>query len=610
MRVGLEPVLLAGVLAAAAASVGGFAGRGASAPQAPPSFASDVAPILFRACAPCHRPDGPAPFSVLTYAEAAPHAAKIAAAVAARRMPPWLPEHGVVDFANERRLTAAEIALLQRWARAGAPEGDSAKMPPAPSFPDGWQLGTPDLVVRLPDYVVPERGRDLYRNLVAPIPVTEPRYVRAVEIRPGNAHVVHHARMMVDTTASSREMDARDSLPGFDGMDLSSNAAIPDGFFIGWTPGKVPARGPDDMAWRLVPGTDLVLQLHLRPRGHPEVVHPQVGFYFATRPPARTPTLIMLGSKAIDIPPGMPDYVVADSFRLPVDVSALDVYPHAHYLATEMQGFARLPDGRVRWLLHIKDWDFNWQDEYRYRTPIILPEGSTVIMRYTYDNSTGNPQNPNHPPRRVTYGPNSTDEMCDFVLQAVPAHPGDLALLNRELAWKYTADDEAWYAGRELAAGQLSALQGDAAGAMRHYGTALDNRVSAAVHAAMADALAAQGDFSQALLQARAALAMDQAAPAALAAMARVLAQDLDSTVRDPRQARALARQAAEESGHLDAASLGLVAQAVAAAGERDASRRLLVRAVGLAQQAGNVDLLKALQQRLDAAEPSPPPRR
>jgi len=454
---------------------------------------------------------------------------------------------------------------------------------------------------------VPEHGRDLYRNLVAPIPVTEPQYVNAVEIRPGNARVVHHARMMVDTTGSSRAMDAEDSLPGFNGMDLSSKASIPDGFFIGWTPGKVPTRGPEDMAWRLAPGTDLVLQLHLRPKGRPEVVHPQVGFYFARRPPARIPTLIMLGSKAIDVPPGKADYVVADSFRLPVGVSALDVYPHAHYLATEMQGFARLPDGRIRWLLHIKDWDFNWQDEYRYQTPIPLPKGSTVIMRYTYDNSTGNPQNPNHPPKRVTYGPNSTDEMCDFVLQVVPAHPADLALLNRELAWKYTADDEAWYAQRELAAGQLSALEDDPAGAMRHYGIALNNRVDAAVHAAMADALASQGEFAQALLHAQAARTLEPTSPAALAAMARVLAGHPDSTVRDRRQALRLARQAEQTSGGLDAATLGLVAGALAELDERDAARRLLERAAGLAQQSGNVELLKALRRQLQAytAEPS-----
>jgi tetratricopeptide (TPR) repeat protein len=524
-------------------------------------------------------------------------------------MPPWQPDHGVVQFANERRLSDAEIALLTAWAKAGAPEGDPAQLPPAPSFPGGWQLGTPDLVVTLPDYPVPQQGHELYRNFVARIPVTEPHYVNAVEIRTGNPRVVHHARMMVDTTDSSRKLAAQDSLPGFNGMMLSSNATIPDGFFIGWTPGKVPTRGPEDMAWHLAPGTDLVLQLHLRPRGEPEVVHPQVGFYFAKRPPTRIPTLIMLGSKTLDIPPGEAHYVVVDSFRLPVDVAALDVYPHAHYLATEMQGFARLPNGHIRWLLHIKDWDFNWQDEYRYQRPIPLPKGSTVIMRYNYDNSTANPQNPNHPPKRVTYGPNSTDEMCDFVVQIVPARPGDLALLNRELAWKYTADDEAWYAGRELAAGQLSALEGDAASAMRHYGIALDNRVTAAVHAAMADALASQDDFAQALLHARAALTREPAAPAALAAMARVLAQDPDTAVRDRQQALRLARQAEQNSDGLDAATTGLLAGAFAALDERDAARRLLERALGLAQRAGNVELQAALQQRLRAYAAEQPPR-
>ena len=186
----------------------------AAAPRAPaaPTFTKDIAPILYRQCVACHRPDGPAPFSLLSYQDARDRATLVAAAVEARRMPPWLPEPGAVPFTNERRLTGHEIALMRQWADAGAPQGSQADLPPAPQYPDGWQLGQPDLVVELPEYHIPLQGSDVYRNLVASLPIGEARYVTAVELRPGNGRVVHHARLMVDTTASSREMDAQDEI--------------------------------------------------------------------------------------------------------------------------------------------------------------------------------------------------------------------------------------------------------------------------------------------------------------------------------------------------------------------------------------------------------------
>ena len=172
----------------------------------------------------------------------------------------------------------------------------AADLPPTPSWNEAWQVGEPDLVVTLPPYTVPAAGSDRYRNLVASIPVDETRYVSTVELRWGDTRVVHHARMMVDTTASSRLFDESDPQPGFDGMDIVSGADNPPGHFVGWAPGRVQVRGATDIAWPLGPGTDLVLQLHLRPTGRPELVRPQVGFYFTDRPPTKTTALIALGS--------------------------------------------------------------------------------------------------------------------------------------------------------------------------------------------------------------------------------------------------------------------------------------------------------------------------
>ena len=579
----------------------GFSVAGAiTAASTAPTFSKDIAPVLYRQCVVCHRPDGPAPFSLLTYQDARDRAALIAAAVEARRMPPWLPEPGAVRFARERRLTDSQIALIRQWVEAGAPEGNNADLPPAPEFPEGWQLGQPDLVVALPEYHVPRHGSDVYRNLVASLPIGETRYVTAVELRPGNGRVVHHARLMVDTTASSREMDAQDAEPGFDGMDVMSHAMTPGGFFLGWTPGKVPTHGAEDMAWPVEPETDLVLQLHVRPNGQPEVVRPVVGFHFAPQPPARRPTLVLFNWKGIDIPPGTKDYIVADSYTLPVDVQALGVYPHAHYLATVMEAVARLPDGSERRLLRIKDWDFNWQDEYRYEEPILLSKGSTITMRYVYDNSAGNPQNPNRPPKRVTYGPNSTDEMGDLILQVLPQTAEDRALLERDLAWKYAAQDAGWFADRELAVGNLLAIRGEQAQAIGHFRAALDNRADARAHAALAGALAARGEFPQALLHAQAALQVQPEDAAGLAAMARVLAQHPDPAIRNPGEARTLAGRAERAVGGEDAVGLEAVAAAYAAGRSRDRAARMIERAIAAAIRAGDDSLTAALKDRLE----------
>ena len=571
------------------------------APPAPPAptFAKDIAPILFQQCAACHRPAGSAPFSLLTYQDARDRAALIAAAAEARRMPPWLPEPGIVRFANERRLTEAQIVLLRDWAEAGAPQGNQTDLPPAPEFPDGWQLGQPDLVVELPAYHAPARGPDVYRNLVVAWPVRETRYATAVELRPGSG-VVHHARLMVDTTGSSREMDARDPEPGFDGMDLMSHAMTPGGFFLGWTPGKVPTPGADDLAWPVEPGTDLVLQVHVRPNGQPEVVRHMVGFHFAPHPPARRPTLVGFNWKAIDIPPGKKDYLVTDSFTLPVDVLVLGVYPHAHYLATVMEAEAALPDGARRPLLRIRDWDFNWQDEYRYADSMVLPRGSTITMRFRYDNSAGNPQNPNRPPKRVTYGSSSTDEMGDLILQVLARNPEDRALLERDLAWKYAAQDAGWFADRELARGNLLTLRGEHRQAVDHFRAALDNRADARAHAAMAGALADGGDFAQAWLHARAAARLGPGDPFAFVAMARVLAQHPDTAIRNPREARALVGRAERAMSGDDVMGLVVVAAAHAATGARDRATRAIERAIAVALRAGDDSLTSALKTRLD----------
>jgi len=358
-------------------------------------------------------------------------------------MPPWLPEPGHGDFIGARRLSKDELATLSRWVEQDTPLGDAELTPPVPTFASGWHLGSPDLVLDTGTaYELAADGKDIYRNFVIPVPEGQMRFVRALEIVPADPQVVHHAVLRIDMTGSVRQLAAKDPLPGFDGM-VFAGAGMPDGRFLGWTPGKLPSKGSDDRAWRLQGGSDLVLQLHLRPSGKVEPVTAKVGLHFASRPPTRPALSIELSATKIDLPAGARDVHVTDAYRLPIDVSILSVYPHAHYLGKQVDGWAELPDGSRRDLVKIKDWDFDWQDEYRFKRPVSLPAGSTIHMDWSFDNSADNPHNPVSPPRDVAYGQASTDEMAELILEVEPADPRQLGKLDADFRRKWMADQVA-----------------------------------------------------------------------------------------------------------------------------------------------------------------------
>jgi tetratricopeptide (TPR) repeat protein len=422
------------------------------------TFNRDIAPILFENCATCHRPVDPlspasvgeagpssrggfgaagatddpvcvagAPFPLLDYASAQPRARQIAEATRTRAMPPWLPEPGHGEFLNARRLQDDQIALIQQWVEQGTPEGDPAQKPTPPAFPEGWQLGKPDVVLESAESYTLQPGKgEVFRNFVIPVPRSSTRYVRAIEFRAGNPKVLHHANVAVDPARVSRRLDRIDPGPGFATMPEDEVQNV-----FGWSPGKVPILEPDDTAWVLEEGSDLVVQLHMVPAARPETVQPSIGLFFASGPPTRVPIVVKLESKSIDIPAGESNYVVEDSYVLPVDVSVVSVYPHAHYLAREMRGTATLPDGTEKPLIWIKRWDIRWQDQYRYKDPMVLPRGTTLRMRFTYDNSEANARSP-RPARRVTWGQNSTDEMGALWVEVIPRRREDAAVLTQD----------------------------------------------------------------------------------------------------------------------------------------------------------------------------------
>jgi hypothetical protein len=313
------------------------------------------------------------------------------------------------------------------------PRGDLTKLPALPSFPSGWQLGQPDLVLEMPAaYHVPADGPDVYRNFVIPLSLGEEKWIRAIELRPSARQVVHHVLYFADSSGTARRADAVDAEPGFAGMRPGGLRSASLG---GWAVGQQPHFYPEGIALPLPRGSDLVLQYHFHPTGKAEQEQSVIGIYFADRAPERRLTAIQLPPlfsffAGIDIPAGQRDFHVQDSFVLPVDVDAVAIGAHAHYLGREMKMTATLPDGSDKTLLWITDWDFAWQDRYFFTQLVSLPKGTRLTGFIRWDNSADNPRNPSDPPARVTWGEQSTDEMGSVTLQVVPRQQSDLQTLQ------------------------------------------------------------------------------------------------------------------------------------------------------------------------------------
>ena len=401
--------------------------QSAEQPAASETWSHDVAPVLYKNCTTCHHPGGAGPFSLLTYEDGQRWGPEILSVTQSRFMPPWLPEPGYGDFADVRRLTDEDQALLKRWINGGMAQGDRKTAPSQPQYDTTWQMGKPDLVLKTAQpFTLQASGIDVFRNLIMPYPLKQTHYVRAMEIRPSPASVVHHANVLIDRTGSLRRQHPADWQSGVPGMELlvdAGNRFDPDSHFLFWKPDTPALIEPEGMPWRIDPGNDLILNIHLKPSGKPETLDAQVGLYFSPDPPAKQPMLLALErDDGLDIPPGDANFVVEDSLTLPVDVEVLGAYPHAHYLGHDMQGWAILPNGEKKWLVWIKNWDIDRQSVYRYREPPLLPAGTVLHMKYTYDNSAANPHNPHAPPIRVQAGNRSEDEMAYLWLQVLPVN--------------------------------------------------------------------------------------------------------------------------------------------------------------------------------------------
>ena len=457
--------------------------HGTGSTSHPVTFNRDIAPIVFHYCASCHRPGEAGPFPLLTYEDVRKHGHQIVAVTQTRFMPPWLPEPQELKFADERRLGDQQIALIRRWVEQGMVQGKPSDLPPQPKFVQGWQLGRPDLVIRAAKpFELPASGIDTYWNFILPVPVEDTRWVKAVEIRPGDKRLVHHANVLVDRLELSRKLEQQPG-DGFAGMELRIESELfdPDSHFLFWKPGSVPYVEPDGLALRIDKGTDLVLNTHLQPSGKPEPIQPSIGIYFTDKPATQHPMLLQLEcDNQLDIAPGEKNFVVTDELTLPIDVDLLAIYPHAHYLGKVLEASARLPDGSVESLIRIPRWDLNWQAVYRYEQPVQLPRGTVISMRYTYDNSAENLANPNHPPKEVKAGNRSSDEMSHLWLQVLPKAPpgfsGDPRMVLQEALAQHRVERDPGDFEWRYNLGAMLQAKGDLPGATAQYQAALHLR--------------------------------------------------------------------------------------------------------------------------------------
>ena len=391
--------------------LGILAGGVATAAPDDVTFSRDVARVFQRHCQECHRPGGSAPFELIKYAHVYPRRDKIRESVEKRRMPPWKAVPGYGDLAGERRMSDAEIATIARWVTAGAPEGDPRDLPPPRDFAAASVVGTPDLVLR-PEraYTVPARAGDVYRCFSIPTSFAEDRYFTAAEVVPGNSKIVHHVLAMVDPHGVSAALGSRDGAygyPCFGGPGFKI-----EGYLGGWTPGSRAWEMPDGVGIYLPRGARVVFQLHYHnPRLTAETDHTELRLRAAAGPVPRRVHFMRVGQFQLAIPPGEANHTIEGGAFVYRPMRLIAIHPHMHLLGREMKVWARTKDDAVRPLIHIDDWDFNWQGFYFYRTPVALAVGDWIEMTAAWDNSERNPRNPSKPPRRVYWGERTVDEM-------------------------------------------------------------------------------------------------------------------------------------------------------------------------------------------------------
>lgn len=412
MKFGAALALSVVLLVSVAAARQQAPSAGADTAEAP-TFTRDIAPLFFEHCTECHRPGQMAPMSLLTYDSTRPWARAILRAVTSREMPPWGADPAIGKFAHDPSLSANEVATIARWVNAGAPKGDSP-MPEAPTYPEEWTIGEPDLVLAMPEpFHLPATGIVEYQYIQIPTNLKEDRWVTAMEIRPGDPRVVHHLRVFAQPPGP----DPRAVPPG---QTVCLNGEVCGDLeppLIGWGPniasiavGTRPEVYPPGTAKLLKAGSVLTLHTHYTTIGEPASDRTRVAFVFAREPPEVELKTVSLAQQNFSIPPGASDHVVDGTMEFTKDATLWSLGPHAHLRGKSWRFEVEAPDGARRTILSVPRFDFNWQLHYTFAEPLAVKAGTKLHARAVFDNSTGNKDNPD-PTATVGWGGLTTDEM-------------------------------------------------------------------------------------------------------------------------------------------------------------------------------------------------------
>lgn len=379
------------------------------------TFYKDVVPLLQKRCQTCHRPGEIGPMPLVTYSQVRPWAKAIREAVRLRKMPPWFAGRSHGEFENDASLTAQEIETIDTWVTRGAAEGSKKDAPPDVSWTRGWNIPPPDIVISMPQpFIVPPKVEIDYQYLILPTGFSIARWVQAIEIRPGDPSVVHHAVLYVREPGSEWLRDAPRGItfaPPRGDADARRRAGRTTSDVLAiYTPGSGATVLPRDMAKRIPTGADLVLQMHYTPKQTASEDRTEIGIVLATATPRQQVLTLQMGRDDIVIPPGERDYRLSVSGTLPRDALLLSLFPHMHLRGSAFEYQIAGPNGYMETLLLVKPYDFYWQLSYRLKTPRLLRRGTKLMFTGYFDNSPDNPRNPD-PSAEVTWGEQSSQEM-------------------------------------------------------------------------------------------------------------------------------------------------------------------------------------------------------
>jgi hypothetical protein len=385
------------------------------------TYTRDVARILQAKCQQCHRPNDVAPFALMSYDDAVTYSEDIKQSLKNKTMPPWKPVPGFNEFLGSYAISEEERNTILAWIEGGTPRGDLVDMPePPPVSESRWELGEPDMTLTMPEYTPPIRATDTYRCFVLPTGLAENRFIAAMQAAPGNPQVVHHVVLFLDQIGESEKLDGKDGQPGyncFGGPNLTSLSAanLLHGTALGaWVPGARTRRLADDIGVPITKDARIVMQVHYHPAGREGADKTQLGIWFADSARIKHRLInIPVADTEFVIPAGAVNYEVKADFPINQFLAGkiVTVIPHMHNLGRQIKVEVEDRDRTRRPVIYIDNWDFNWQGSYTPVNPVPMPSGSTVRVTCVFDNSAGNPKNPNNPIVPVGWGERTSDEM-------------------------------------------------------------------------------------------------------------------------------------------------------------------------------------------------------